>query len=312
MPLHGLAVFKADAEILDQLAFPAQRHAGHHQAFRLSLHRGNKAFLRGDVRIKEDLLQAGVPAALEFRFRDHAHRKVRSVSGGIVQFLNAQAVKVFAAGSQIRVVILPGLHRIIGYPAGEKDRFPHLFDGLVCCQAREHLLRPIRAGHSCNTPLVLVVHFIPVAFDQRIAHLLCLEHFILVNTLQAVRIIGIQVDPAGQFLHIVFPAGFLVVRQAAQGFHVTVFHMDLLQGRVVKIHHDPAGSQLVAFLHQHLHEFRLVQPRVDKDFLSLLHVRAAFSDQPGIFPQYGFLHGCFSSFLMSLPVSGHRVLYHKC
>ena len=67
--------------------------------------------------------------------------------------------------------------------------------------------------------------------------------------------------------------------------------MDLCQRLVAPLDGDFLGLGLVALLHHHLDEFRLIQLGTDQNLLALLDIHAAADDQAGIFPQNGFFHG---------------------
>ena len=70
--------------------------------------------------------------------------------------------------------------------------------------------------------------------------------------------------------------------------------MELFQRLIVKIHDNTACTELIAFLHDHLYELRLIQPGGDKDLLAFLHIRARPGNEFRVFPQSCFLHGSVS------------------
>ena len=59
LDLDGLAVFKADREVLDQLAVVGQRLGGVDDALSLAAHRRDEALLGGDIGIEEDAAVLG-------------------------------------------------------------------------------------------------------------------------------------------------------------------------------------------------------------------------------------------------------------
>ena len=84
----------------------------------LAAHGGDEAFLGGDVGVEEDALQAGVSAAFELRFGDHAYGEVGAVAAPIVQFGDAEAVEIGAAVVQILVMRRPLGFGIVGDAGG--------------------------------------------------------------------------------------------------------------------------------------------------------------------------------------------------
>ena len=200
-----------------------------------------------------------------------------------MQLFDTEAVQVSTAVMKVRIMFIPGSHRIFRNAAGGKDRLPKLFNCLMFGQFREKLLRPGFTRHRSNAPLVFIFQFVPVAFDERVPHLLRLEHLFLVDPLQSVRVIGFQIDPAGDLFQIMLPAGLLITGQSAEGFERFIFILDFLQRLVVPVYHHPAGAELVTGFDHHLHKFRLVQTGHDKHFLSGLYVHTAGRDQMSIF-----------------------------
>ena len=173
---------------------------------------------------------------------------------------------------------------------------PQLFHGGGASQLRKQLLGPRLAGHGGDAPLILVLHGVAVGLGDGIALLLSLGHLHLIDPLEAVGILADKVDTAGNGVHIVLPAGFLIVLHLTQGGQGTVAVVKLLQGLVVPVHHHLFGFALIALLHQHFHEFRLIQLGFDKNLLARLDVDAGAGNQAGIAAQYGFLHGRRSFF----------------
>lgn len=58
--------------------------------------------------------------------------------------------------------------------------------------------------------------------------------------------------------------------------------VELLQGLVVPVHHDLFGLTLIALVHQHGHELRLVQVGGDEHLLPLLDIDAGAGDETGV------------------------------
>ena len=290
MDLHGLAALKADGEILDELALVGQGLGGVDDALGFAPHGRDKDLLRGDVGVKEDVVQRIFTAALEFSLWDHADPQVRAVAALVDQRFNVQAVEIGAAGSQIVVVGFPGCNGVLVDAGSVQDRLPQLFHRLGLAQVGEQLFRPGHTGHSGDTPLVLVLELVPVGLDDLVLGLLGLGHLLLVDALHAVRVLGNQVDAAGDLVDIVLPAGFLPVGDSAQVFLTAPADLDLVQRLIAPVHDDPFGTGAVALLRHHLDEFRLIQLSGDKDLLALLHVDAHGGNEFGIASEYGFFH----------------------
>ena len=113
MDLHGLAVFKPDGEILNNLSLIGKRLGRIHDALGNAALRGDKDLLGGDVRIEIVAEQGIFAAALELGFGDHAHTEIRAVGAVIFQRFDVQCVEVGAAVGQILVVLLPRLHGVV-------------------------------------------------------------------------------------------------------------------------------------------------------------------------------------------------------
>ena len=207
-----------------------------------------------------------------------------------MELLNVQGVQIGAVVPEGLVVSLPLGHRIVPYTAGVQNGLPQLLHGLAGPDAGEQLLGPGLAGHGGDAPLVLVLHLVPVALDDGVAGLHGLGHLGLVDAVETVGIVGLQEDTAGQHVGIVLPAGFLILVHLVEAALGAIAVVQLLQGLVVPVHHHLAGLALIALLHQHLHELRLVQAGADKYLLARLDVHAHAGDQLGILAQYGLLH----------------------
>ena len=296
VPLHRLALVEPDPEAVDQLALIAEGLGGIDDALGLAPFGRDEALLTGDVGVKDDALQAGLAAAAEPALRDHAHREVGAGGAGIVQLFNMQAVEIGAAVVEILVMRLPRRNGVVVHPGGGQNVLPQLFHGGGAPQLRKQLLGPRLAGHGGDAPLILVLHGVTVGLGDGIALLLGLGHLHLIDPLEAVGVLADKVDAAGNGVHIVLPAGFLIVLHLTQGGQGTVAVVKLLQGLVVPVHHHFFGFALIALLHQHFHEFRLIQLGFDKNLLARLDVDAGAGNQAGIAAQYGFLHGRRSFF----------------
>ena len=291
VPLHRLTLVEADPEAVDELTLIAQGLGGVDNALGHTLHGGDEALLRGDIGIEEDALQAGLAAAAELRLRDHAHGEVRAVGALIAQLSNTQTAEVLAPVVEVLVMGLPRRHGVLVHPAGGENGLPQLLNGLTGPQLREQLLGPCGAGDGGDAPLVLVLDLIPVFLDDGVQTLLALGHLLLIDALQAVGILAEQVDAAGDGIHIVLPAGFLVVIKLGEGGQGPIAVVELLQGLIAPVHHHLLGFALIAFLHQHLHKLRLIQIGGDEYLLARLHIDAGGGDQLGIFSQNGLFHG---------------------
>ena len=107
---------------------------------------------------------------------------------------------------------------------------------------------------------------------------------------QAVRVLREQVDAARERVHIVLQLCFLPRLHGLQRFHAAVAHMQLLQRLVLPLHRDLGRPGLVAFVHQHADEVRLIQLCRDDDLLPFPDAGADRSDQARIAAQGCFFH----------------------
>ena len=292
VPLHGLALVESDPEAVDELTLIAQGLGGVDNALRLAAHGGDKALLRGDIGVEDDALQALFAAAAELGLGDHAHLKIGAVGALVAQLPDVQAVEVGAAVVHILVVGVPVGHGVaLQRTAGGQDSLPQLLHRLGLPQVGEQLLGPRLAGYGGDAPLVLVLDLVAVLLDDGVLALLALGHLLLIDAVETVRVLAEQVDAAGDGVHIVLPARLLVVIQLGQGGQRAVAEVQLLEGLVVPVHHHLLGLALIALLHQHLHELRLIQLGGDKDLLPRLDVDAAAGDEAGVLPQNALFHG---------------------
>ena len=290
MDLYGLAALKAHGEALDQLALIGKGLGGIHDALGLAPHGRNEALLRGDVGIEENALPVGLAAAAEPGFFDHAHSQVRAVGSGIVQRGNAQVVQVGAPVHQVLVMVLPGLHGIPIHTGRGKNGLPQLLHGLGATDPGEHLLGPGQAGHGSDAPLLPVLHLVGEGLENGIAVLSGLGHFRHVDALQAVRVVGDEMDAAGQGLHLMLPLLDLPVLHGGQGLEALVAHMVLGERRVVPFDGHFPCLGLIGFLYHHGNKFRLVQVGINDHILALLDVDAHPDNEAGIFPQNSLFH----------------------
>ena len=204
--------------------------------------------------------------------------------------IDIEGVELVTVLLQPGVVLCPLRRRVLPYAAGVQNGLPEPLHRLGHPKLGEQLFCPGVPGHGGDAPLIFVLHFVPIGLDDGISGLGRLGHFGLIDALQAVRVLRDQIEPGGERIGIVLPAGFLIVVHFVQGFLAPVPVVELLEGLVFPLHHHLFRAQLVAGLHHHSDEFRLVQIRGDKDLLALLDVDAHFGDQIGIGPQSRLLH----------------------
>ena len=233
--------------------------------------------------------QARLAAAFELCLRDEAHVEVGAARGAVVQRGDVQAVEVGAAALEVGIVVGPGLDGVVGDPGGGEDGLPEGLDGLVFLEVREHLLGPGHTGHGGDAPLVFALHLLLVGLQDAVAGLLALGHLFEVDALEAVRVLGDEVDAAGQRLGVVPRALLFPFLHGAEGLEAPAPDVELLERLVVPVHRDLGGPGAVALLHHQLDEFGLVQPGVHQDLLPLLHMDAAADDEPGVVFQSRFV-----------------------
>ena len=288
--LHCLAVFKADIEILNQLALVGQGLGGIDNALRQPSLGRDEALLRGNVGVEENSLEALFSAAAEPSLGHHAHGQVGAVVCPVVEAGNVEAIEVIAPSLQPGIVLLPGLHRVSIHPGGVKNRLPQFLHRLIPAQLRKQLLGPGHTGDGGNAPLLPVLPTLDIRAQNGVAHLPGLGNLIRPHTLQAVRIFGDEVNPAGQHLAVMLLPGSHPVLHLSHGGNALVAAVELLQRLIAPLHRHLFGLGLVGLIHHHGHKLRLVQVCIDNDLLSLLDIHAAADNQPGIFPQYCFFH----------------------
>ena len=222
---------------------------------------------------------------------DHTHGEVGAGGAPVAQLKDVQAVQVVAAVVDVLVVGRPvGLGIALQRAGGGEDGLPQLLHRLRLAQAGEQLFCPGLTGDSCDAPLVPVLDLVAVGLDDGELGLLALGQLLLVDALQAVRVLGEQVDAAGNGVHIVLPAGQLVVLHSGEGSQAAVTDVELLQRLVVPVHHDLFGLTLIALVHQHGHKLRLVQVGGDEHLLPLLDVDAGAGDETGVGTENRLFH----------------------
>ena len=296
VPLHGLTLVEADPELVDELALIAQRHGGVDDTLSIALLGGDEALLRGDVGVEGIALQALLAGTAETAALHETHGKVGAVGRSVVQLPDAEGVEVVALFVDFPVVLVPCGNGVIGDAGSVEDILPQLLHRLRGAEVGEELLGPRLAGDGGDTPLVFVLHGLTEGLGDGIAVLLCLGHLGLVDAPEAVGILGDEIDAAGQLVHIVLPAGDLVILHLAEGLEAAVAVVELLQGLIVPLQHHLLGLAAVTLLHHHGHELRLVQIGGDEHFLSGLNVDAHLCDELGILAQNGLFHRGFSLF----------------
>ena len=291
MPLHSLARVEADPELVDELALIAQWLGGVDDTLGLAPLGGDKALLGGDIGVEDNALQAALAAAAEMGLGDHTHGEVGAGGAPVAQLTDVQAVQVVAAVVDVLVVGRPvGLGIALQRAGGREDGLPQLLHRLRLTQTGKQLFCPGLTGDSGNTPLVLVFDLVAVGLDDGEFGLLALGQLLLVDALQAVRVLREQVDAAGNGVHIVLPAGQLVILHSGKSGQAAVTDVELLQRLVVPVHHDLFGLTLIALVHQHGHKLRLVQVGGDEHLLPLLDIDAGAGDETGVGTENRLFH----------------------
>ena len=208
----------------------------------------------------------------------------------ILQLRDAEVVQIGTAAGKVLVMGLPCGNGIVVHAGGGQNGFPQLLDGLCLRQVREELLGPRNTGDGCDTPLILVLDLVAVRTDDLVLSLTGLGHLFLIDAAQTVRVLGDQIDAAGDLVNIVLPAGLLPVFQRGEVLLAAPADMELRQRLIVPVHHNALGTGAVAFLNDHFYEFGLIELGGDEDLLTLLDIDADRGDQRGIFAQYGLFH----------------------
>ena len=118
--------------------------------------------------------------------------------------------------------------------------------------------------------------------DDRVDGLPGLGHLLLIHALEAVRILGVQIDGGGQGLGLAFVLLDLPGLQGAQALQAPVLIMQAGERLVIPLHAHLAGPGQVALLHQHLHKVQLYRLRADHHCLTGHQVHAAAGDESGV------------------------------
>ena len=179
---------------------------------------------------------------------------------------------------------------VVGDPGGKENGLPQLFHGGAGTHSGEYLFGPGLPGDGGNAPLIPVLPAVTVGLDDGIAHLAGFCFLLHVHALQAVRIVGFQIDPAGQHLTEMLLPCYLPLLHSAQRFQALIANGQLFQRLVRPLHNDLFCLGLVGFLNHHLNKFRLVETGKDHNLLPFLNIHAAADNQPGIFPQNSLFH----------------------
>ena len=293
MDLHCLASLEADPEVLDQLTVVAQGLGGVHDAFGFAAHRRRVALFARDVGVERQTVDRGLLPAEEGPLRNHADGQIGAVVAFIVQLGDTEAVEVDAAVVKVLVVCLPRGYGIVAVGAGcGQDRVPQLSDGLVLSEARKDLLCPGLARDGGDAPLLFVFHLVIVRLHDRPATLVGFCDLALVHALQTVGVRRDDADCAGQSIHVVLQTGLFPFFHRAERFHSLVAHVELVKRLMAELHRHLSRSGLVAFVHEQLHELRLVELAVDDHVLPLLDVHAHAGDQARVIAKRFDFHNC--------------------
>ena len=291
IPFHGLALMEADPELVDELSLIAQRHGGVDDTLSLALLGGDEALLGGDVGVEGDALKALLAGTAEAAALHHAHGEIGARGGGVVELLDAEGVEVIAALVDFAVMLFPCGDGVVRHAGSIENILPQLFHGLRGAQLGEQLLGPSLTGDGGDTPLILILHGITHGLNDGEALLLRLCHLGLIDAAETVGVFGDDIQAAGQHIHIVLPAGQLIVLHLTQGGEAAVTVVELLQGLIVPVHHHFLGLAAVALLHHHGDELRLVKVSHNEHFLTRLDIDTHLRQQLGVLTQNGFFHG---------------------
>ena len=215
---------------------------------------------------------------------------MRAVGRAVLERPDAETVEIIAARLQVCVVRVPRGDGVIVHAAGVQNCFPELFDGARFRLVREHLLRPRRAGHGRNAPLVAPLHPVAVGLDDAVATLAGTGHLCGADAAQPVRILAEQVDAARKRVDIVLELRALPVLDGPERPDALAPDGKLFERLMLPRDGDLARAGVVAGIGEHGHEFRLVELGLDDDILSLLNARADLRNEAGIGAQNGFLH----------------------
>ena len=283
-------MLEADGKVLNELPLIRQRLRRVDDALGLAALWRDEALLRREVGVEVAAADRVLPTAAKLRFGDHADGQVCAVGRAVLERLDAEAVEIITARLQVCVVRVPRGDGIIVHTAGVQNRLPELFDGARFRLVREHLLRPRRAGHGRNAPLVAPLHLVAVWLDDAVAALTGAGHFCRADAAQPVRIFAEQVDAARERVDIVLELRALPVLDSLERLDALTPDGELLERLMLPRDGDLARTGVVARIGDHGHELRLVELGLDDDILPLLNTRADLGNEAGIGTQNGFLH----------------------
>ena len=283
-------MLEADGKVLNELSLIRQRLRRIDNALGLAALRRDEALLRGQVGVKIAAADRVLPAAAKLCLGDHADGQVCAVGRAVLERLDAEAVEIITARLQVCVVRVPRGDGVIVHAAGVQDRLPELFDGARFRLVREHLLRPRRAGHGRDAPLVAPLHPVAVGLDDAVAPLAGAGHLCGADAAQPVRIFAEQVDAARERVDIVLKLRALPVLDSLERLDALTPDGKLFERLMLPRDGDLARTGMVARIGDHGHELRLVELGLDDDILPLLNTRADLRDEAGIGTQNGFLH----------------------
>ena len=195
----------------------------------------------------------------------------------------------------VRVPFGHGVHALFRAAGGE-NRLPQRLHRLMPGEVREDLLRPGRARHGCDAPLIAPLHLIAVGLHDFISRLTALGGLGLIHALEPVGILAVEIDAHGQIFDLPAQLLLLPLFHRAERLHALMADVELCERLVLPFHAYLARAGLVALVHEHRHEVALVNFGHDDHVLPLLNPAALDGDQTGIIAQYGFFH-FISSFL---------------
>ena len=185
---------------------------------------------------------------------------------------------------------VPGLDRLVGRAGALEYRLPQLLDSLVVAEAGEHLARPLYAGHGYDAPLVLVLHRVAVGLGYLISRLLGKRPLLLIYTVHAVRVIGVQIYHSGESIAVMAQLLFLPFGDAAQRLRILILYVKAGERDVAPFDAHSARAREVKLLDQRFKEIKGFRLRADDDLLSGLHVHAGNGDKLCVFSEDVFIH----------------------
>ena len=288
--LHGAALFKADGEILDELARIGERLRGVNDAL------GSAAVGRGEdllgrhVGIVDNALHRLVASGVELGRRDEADLEIRAVRGMVAQLAEMEIVQILAARLEIAVVLFPVGDGVLAVGAGGVENvLPELLHGGALAELGVDLLRPRLARHSRDAPLVLVVDGVAVGlgdFDPRGKRLEVLR----VDAAQSVRVFGLDEDAHRQMVHHILHTRLFPLAGLGEVAQLHVARGELRKLGVIPVNGHAARAGLVALFGEHLDELRLVERRENAHLLALLDVRTHAHNELRVGAHNGLFH----------------------